>query len=284
MSGLTRGQASILLSWLTTLSVALFLQSRPAARWAGGFALALATLIRVFPGLLGFWLILRGKWRSVLACVVGGLTLFVIVPSLVFGPRGNTALVQQWVRTVALPNDDAAAENNPRYEQMLNPRIDKNQSVQATLIRWLAPREEAGGADRRETTARRAATAINALLLLATLAACVLAQRRSSGRDVPLLQASAVLVLCLLVPPVSWVHNYSLMILPLAVAIVRSRGGARNAAAATLHRLAVVAWLAGFVACFTDLGYSGGGFLLGALCVWAALAFDLLTLTPPRLS
>ena len=121
MSGLTRGQASILLSWLTTLSVALFLRSRPAARWAGGFALALATLIRVFPGLLGFWLILRGKWRAVLACVVGGLTLFVVVPSLVFGPRGNAALVRQWVRTVALPNDDAAAEKQPALRANAQP-------------------------------------------------------------------------------------------------------------------------------------------------------------------
>ena len=279
MSGLTRGQASVILSWLVVVSVASFLKNGRLGRWGGAFALALATLIRVFPGLLGLWLVLGRRWSAVFACVVAGLTLLLIIPSLLFGPRGNLDLVGQWVRTVALPTDNAAAEDNVRYGQMLDPRIDKNQSVQATLIRWLAPDEERGGADRREKLARRLATGVNAGLVLATLAAAFIAGRRRPGHvPAAVVQAAAFCVLCLLVPPVSWVHNYSLMMLPLAVAVSRTWDGS------TPLRIALLLWLAGVVACFTDAGYRGGGFAIGALGVWVVLVLDLLTPPPARVS
>ena len=279
MSGLTRGQASVMLSWLTVLSVAAFVRGGAAGRWGGAVALSLATLIRVFPGLLGLWLLLRGQWKSAIACAVAGLVLLMVVPSLVFGPRGNVALLGQWYATVAAPTGDAAAEDNERYGQMMNPRIRKNQSVQAVLVRWVAPREEPGEADPRETLARRIATGVNVVLMATTLGACVVAGRRRPGdTSVAVTQASAICLLMLFVPPVSWAHNYSLMILPLALAVARGRG---DGPAARGYRLAVIAWAVGFAACFTKAGYGGGGFLIGALFVWGAITLDLLR-TPAR--
>jgi hypothetical protein len=279
MSGLTRGQASVILSWLIIVSIDCFLRERRETiglRWGGAFALALAAAIRIYPILLGFWLLLRRKWEAALACVVAGVALTLIVPAAVFGPMGNMQLLVEWVTTVALPTGDAAAEGNARYEQMMDPRIAKNQSVQAVLVRWLAPSEEAGG-DAREALARRLAAGVNAGLVVVTLGACLAgARRRGNDPQLPLVQAGALVMLLVLVPPVAWVHNFSVVILPLALAVVRAGrpGGDR------LCALAVVFWLAGATLSFVPIVYWAGGYLMGGLSLWAALVTDLLRSVP----
>ena len=66
------------------------------------------------------------------------LVLVFLAPSAVFGVAGNTALLRQWVTTIALPaNQPQGAEKNIRYEQMIDPAVTRNQSVQASLIRTL---------------------------------------------------------------------------------------------------------------------------------------------------
>ena len=284
MSGLTRGQASVMLSWLTIVGIDWLMRERPdrlALRWGGAFALALAAAIRIFPVLLGLWLILRRKWEAALACIVAGVALTVVFPAAVFGPMGNMQLLVEWVTTIALPTGDAAAESNARYTQMMDPRIDKNQSVQAVLVRWMAPTEESG-ADARERLARQIGLAVKIGLVGITLVASFVAgrRRRDDGGPIPMLQASAFVFLLLAVPPVSWTHNYSLMALPLAVLWVLASGPARSLPA----RIGLVVWLIGGLAAFipdggTD-GQSGGelagSFLLGGLAVWVATIIELL--------
>ena len=279
MSGLTRGQASVMLSWLTIVSIDLFLRGGARHRWGGAFALALATAIRIFPVLMGLWLLLQRQWQALGACVAAGIVLVFVAPALVFGPRGNLVLVDEWATTIALPTGDAAAiETNVRYGQMMNPRIDKNQSLQGVMIRWLAP-WQVGTLLERDI--RRAATGVGAALLFLTVAACLTAVRRhADDPELPLLQASALLVLTLVLPPVSWTHNYSLMVLPLSLMLVRAtrRDGSMTA------RLAVALWLLLALAAFLpggsradrQLGEEIGVFLFGGLAVWAILMITLL--------
>ena len=90
-----------------------------------------------------------------------------------------------------------------------------------------------------------------------------------------MLQASAISVLVLLIPPVTWIHNLSLMALPLAVLLVLA--SQPNSPRYRLHRAGIVLWLAGGLACLIPLLYWAGGFLFGTLAVWLALVIELVS-------
>lgn len=279
MSGLTRGQASVMLSWLTIVAIDQFQQRRAVARWTGAFARALATTIRIFPGVLGAWLLMQRQWRAALACIVAGIVPTLIVPAFVFGPRRDLALIQEWATTIVLPTGDVEAVANVRYAQMMHPYIGKNQSVQATLIRWAPPAEVVG---RDERAAREAAMAINVGLAAVTLGGCLAGawRRGADDAELPLLQAAVISTLVLFLPPVSWTHNYSLMILPLTLALVRATGPY----ASRVARRVLVVWLLFALVAFVpgigryneQSGESLGAFLAGGLVVWAWLVFELL--------
>ena len=136
LSGIARGQASLLVTYLVVLAVWLCVERR---EWFAAFCLAGAIVLKIFPVLLVVYFLAKRRWLMV-AATGGWLVLLVFVaPSAVFGVAGNLALLRRWVTTIALPaNTPDAAANNVRYQQMIDPRIERNQSVQAVMIRTLA--------------------------------------------------------------------------------------------------------------------------------------------------
>jgi hypothetical protein len=76
---LTLGQVSPILLLASVLALMLIERSRSAlAEWAGGLLLGVATLIKIFPAILVFHALLRGRWRVVLGSIVGGLVCILI--------------------------------------------------------------------------------------------------------------------------------------------------------------------------------------------------------------
>lgn len=260
MSGIARGQASLLVTYLVVLAVWLYVERR---EWFAAFCLAGAIVLKIFPALLGLYFLAKRRW---LMCAATGLWLIVLVwiaPSLVFGVAGNLALLKRWATTIALPaNTPDAAGTNVRYTQMIDPRIDRNQSVQAVMIRTLAGSRKDAPVPQREPLARRVALAINVLLLAITAWCC-----RKQGNEIT--QLGAVTLLMLFCSPVSWNHNYTLLALPVTVAL---------AAPATLKpmRGALVAYLGlSLVSLAVQALYVYGALLWGALSLWAAFAWYL---------
>lgn len=83
-STLSRGQVNILVLACVTSAALMFVRSRRA--W-GGFLLAFAACIKVFPGLLLFYPLARRDWRGMWGYVACGIACMVVLPVLVFGPK-----------------------------------------------------------------------------------------------------------------------------------------------------------------------------------------------------
>lgn len=266
ISGIARGQASSLVTYLVVLSVWLYVERR---EWFAAFCLAGSIVLKIFPALLGVYFLAKRRWTMVIATGLWLILLVWIAPSAVFGVRGNVALLQRWVTTIALPaNQPDESAGNVRYGQMIDPRIPRNQSVQAVLIR-------AFGGDEREPLARRVALAINAGLALVAMWACRQG-RADNGAPATVVQLCVVAMLMLFLSPVSWNHNYTALVLPLALAAaaatVRMPVPARR-----VFRLTLAAYFGlSIVSMPVKPLYAYGALLWGALAVWAAFVWWLM--------
>jgi hypothetical protein len=272
LSGITRGQASLLVTYLVVISVWLYVQRR---EWFAGFCLAGSIVLKIFPALLVLYFLAKRRYRMVVATGVWLVVLIWIAPSCIFGVRGNNALLRQWVTTIALPaNKPEQAANNVRYGQMINPRLDRNQSVQAVFIRWLAGSTTETADPSREALARRVAVVVNLCLLLITAWGC---RRGRAEEDRPetTLQLCVIVLLMLFLSPVSWNHNYTLLVLPLAVAVAASTdasgGSSRTVFGVALAFFLILILLSLVVKPL----YVFGALLWSALTIWAAFVWKL---------
>ena len=98
--GLTRGQASVLMSWLV---IAAIFWDKKERTTAGAACLAGAVLLKAFALTLLFYYAWRGKWKMVSATLVAILLGGLVLPSAVFGWHGNLHYIGEWTREVAGP-------------------------------------------------------------------------------------------------------------------------------------------------------------------------------------
>src|SRR4029077_21248846 len=91
--GLTRGQASVLMTWLVIAAIFWENKGRTAAGAAG---LAGAVLLKAFALTLLCYYVWRGKWKMVAAATVAMVLGGLLLPSAVFGWRGNLAYLGGW--------------------------------------------------------------------------------------------------------------------------------------------------------------------------------------------
>lgn len=265
MSGMARGQISVLILYLVTLGIGLIVDRRPS--WAG-FALAGAIVLKIAPVLLLGWYVLQKQWKALTATLVWLVVLVLVIPSAVLGPAKNLALLTEWVNTIALPTRESGGVTaNSRFEQMIDPRNNRNQSLQATAIRVAAGKAIDRGAD-NEPLARGLATSVTLVLLGISAWACLKTRQ-------PLLQAGVLVLLILLLPPVSWFHSHVLLLVPVSIAL----GGWLSAPETLRGRMLG----AGYVACllgsllmlFQSFAHFGSQFW-GTLALWLALIGALL--------
>ncbi|MCX7887681.1 MAG: DUF2029 domain-containing protein, partial [Verrucomicrobiae bacterium] len=256
VSGLERGQTSPLIAWLVTVAVGCVLER---AWWRGGAALAGAIVLKIFPALLVPFLAWKRQWRSVVAAGIWLAVLIFAVPSCVFGFEGNWKLLHQWWGAVARPaNEPERALENRRFGQMINPRIDRNQSLQAVTIRWFG--------EGCERVARFAAMVVNLMLVLVS---CVAMRCRAVQPRRLLPELCIVLVLMVVLAPVSWLHNFIVLLLPLAVAV-----GLGFGCGVKPMQVAVGAFaFAMFAARVVPACYKYGCVLLATLLLWAVFVW-----------
>gem|GEM_PF-1247429 len=85
--------AALLLAWV---------QLARGRQLSAGLLVALATLLKAFPGLLVVWLLLKRRFRAVGGFLLGLAIGAGLLPSLLFGPAENLRLHHQWLQRVVI--------------------------------------------------------------------------------------------------------------------------------------------------------------------------------------
>jgi hypothetical protein len=211
--GLTRGQASVLMSWLV---IAAIFWEQKGKTWAAAAALGGAVLLKAFALTLVAYYLWRARRKmaaaSLVAIFVGGLVL----PSAVWGWRGNLHYITEWTRDVAAPalGSESTRTHSELYDQLLSMQRPRNQDLGSVMQRLFE-----GNQPRLLVIAVALALALPIWLV----------GRRANSETEPLI-LGAVVVWMLLVSPVAEDHYFSLYVLPAAYALAASMR------ASALHR------------------------------------------------
>jgi Glycosyltransferase family 87 len=200
--GLTRGQASVLMSWLV---IAAIFWERKGRTAAGAACLAGAVLLKAFALTLLCYYVWRGRWKMVAATlaaiVLGGLLL----PGAVFGWHGNLHYISEWTHEVAAPalGSESSRTHSELYDQLLSMERPRNQDLGSVMQRLAEGNQ----------------TRVMVLALAAVLALPIwLLGRKGNAGSEPLI-LGAIVVWMLLVSPVAEDHYFSLYVLPAAYAL-----------------------------------------------------------------
>jgi hypothetical protein len=200
--GLTRGQASVLMSWLVIAAIFWEKKGRTAA---GAACLGGAVLLKAFALTLLCYYIWRGKWKMVAATLVAILLGGLVLPSVVFGWRGNLHYIGEWTNEVAAPalGSESSRTHSELYDQLLSMERPRNQDLGSVMQRLIKGDQ----------------TRLMVLAIAAVLALPIwVLGRRANARSEPLI-LGAVVVWMLLVSPVAEDHYFSLYVLPAACAL-----------------------------------------------------------------
>ena len=132
--GLTRGQASVLMTWLVI--AAIFWEHKGKTR-AAAACLGGAVLLKAFALTLLCYYVWRGRQKmaaaSLVAIFLGGLVL----PSAVFGFRGNIHYIGEWTQEVAAPalGSESSRTHSELYDQLLSMERPRNQDLGSVMQR-----------------------------------------------------------------------------------------------------------------------------------------------------
>ena len=206
--GLTRGQASVLMSWLVI--AAIFWENK-GRTLAAAACLAGAVLLKAFALILLCYYAWRRRWTmaaaTLVAIVLGGLVL----PSAVWGWHGNLHYISEWTHEVAAPalGSESSRSHSELYDQLLSMERPRNQDLGSVMQRLIE-----GDQTRLMVLALAAALGLPIWIL----------GRKANAQSEPLI-LGAVVVWMLLVSPVAEDHYFSLYVLPAAVALAALMGG-----------------------------------------------------------
>lgn len=266
------GQVSPLLLLLCTGSLYLILQADPShgEGAAAGILMALATMVKVSPGLLLLYLAATKRWR-ILAYALGGLVACLLLGVIWAGGLPNTLT---YFRTV-LP---------ALYGQRLEIIHPDNQALPALFIRLFTPASYTVALlskdDWRAITftplinsqglATAASWASAGLLLLVTAVAGL----RARARERLALVLAMALLVSLLIVSCTFYHMYVLLLLPLALLVRQSRRLQHRsllALALVIYVLATAQRYANWLVFLTHSAWLATFGLYAALLLWGAL-------------
>lgn len=266
-STLARGQVNLLLLALLTGFIAAVLRGRRAG---AGWWLAAATCLKVIPGLLVLYPLVRRDRRMIGHYALGLVAGLVVVPLGTLGWERTITTAQSFAEGTLLPG---VKNDGGRLSQELTDMTSTdNQSIQAMVHNALHPDRAA-----RPPTAAVTTKIAHVLIGLALIGVTFAATRRiPDERDRVLFLLGGLVIVSVAVTPVNHTH-YMVLAVPVVLGLVHFelqwRGEFRWGAALTVvvvvHLvsgiLPRVPFLPGYET-FRDLGFT----MLGTLVVWAA--------------
>ena len=195
-NNIEHGQINLPTLALTLWAIVVGEEERPIA---SGAMLAVAILIKPFAGLAALFLLLEGKWRSILVSIACGL-LLMFAPTLVFGPRGALDQTVAYLQVVSSMTD--------RYTTMLT-----NQSATSAIARLMSLAARAGA------PASHASLYIGTGIELALVAAVVTWFFRlpdSEGQALRPHRFQLAALFCIMpsLVPISWKSYYVALLVP----------------------------------------------------------------------
>jgi hypothetical protein len=240
---ITRSQLGIL---MLTLFVAALCCHREGKPFFAGLLVALATMLKVYSALLVLYFVYRKEWQALIGCAVGFLGFALVIPSAVFGSELAVGLSVYWFSEVVLPFVKPYGESLP-FPELQSHTIAKNQSLYGTfshIVEMLQGRALGPGC-----VWIKAAVAVGCVALLVLLFLGWRGKKESFGPHRLLFEWSISMMFGLLIIPTAWSHYFSLLVFPLASAMLHFHDGASAGDRRLLRRsLIAVAVLSGVYA------------------------------------
>ena len=268
---------------LLFLVVATWFLAERGHEWEAGLALGLATVIKLIPGLLIVFFLLKGRWRLAVAAAAVTLVLGLGLP---LGTRG-------WRRTLAEHQEfyRRAVEKHSAYQTITSDKPIKanygNNALPIVLRRLLSP-VNAGGASQPPLLVNVADLpgptifGIYTGLMVVLIGLSVVCTFRVRGRwsdgtpgDVDLLRVQFGVGCCLmlLASPLVWTHYLPLAYWPLAVIADRAERTMRSTGRRPwVCSVTLLIWLAAAGLLAWPAARAAGAPLAGVLCLWVALS------------
>jgi alpha-1,2-mannosyltransferase len=214
---LSRGQANILVVALIAGMYAAAMRNR---RFASGLWLAGACCLKIFPGLLLLFPIVRRDWRALVGVVVGTILLLGVLPGVAFGPKGAVRETERFLKFVAAPGlfspDVYSAEDQALVkalaEELHDMTAKQSQSFMA-VIHYMRYPQGGPRPQKPDADAKAIHFAMSGLMVLLAWGAAERAGRKSN-----LLPSQWLVILgnfstaMLLIVPMSHMHYYCMML------------------------------------------------------------------------
>jgi alpha-1,2-mannosyltransferase len=199
LSAAVRGQPSVAGLSAAVLGLAAFAAGRARAA-AIGFAAA--TAVKLFP--VGYAALTVFADRGRTARLTGAvLVALLLLPAAVHGIDRNFLWLRRCVE-VSTPPATRAQADPQRYEHTLDPRLSRNQSLEAVLLRNFCDDGDLDRGDGRAPAVRVAARGVAALWLLIAAVLGRRAARQGRTVEAAALWATPLVVAC----PVAWSHYF----------------------------------------------------------------------------
>jgi hypothetical protein len=270
-NGLRWQNISLVVTYLLIASLWLYLHDRPY--WAG-LCLAGGVVLKLFPALLVLYFVGKGRFRVVASAATWLVVMLVVIPSVVFGWKGNQAYLRQWWTEVCLSASvpDAVA-GRAVYKQAYSVARTNNQSVQAVLYRLLSNKSHIDNSS-TDRWARLVGRAVAAVLLLVSAHALWLG-RSETNRPRVVLEFCFVSLVMLLVSPVTLFHYFTLLALPVTVATM-SLAGTMPSRQTRGYLIGLAAYgTANLAASVSTFCFTHGVLLIGVLALWVSFFWAL---------
>lgn len=204
----TRGQPDIMVTFLAVAILYLYMQKKDV--WAGLlFAFTVAFKFSPLAPLIVLFLVKR-DWKVCASFFIGIILFVVVLPSLFIGTEQNWFFVTEWNRIMSHAVSEAGHESH-LWAQVVTPFAEDNQSLYATITRWVWPSESVLVAN--SNSFLRWGVRAFSFLLLGLLAFLSRKKREEVSREKLLLEYSLYTVLIFFASPVASLHHYIILYL-----------------------------------------------------------------------
>ena len=228
-NNLRHGNANMFVAFGITLGLWLMLQNRrPWREFSSGVAIALATAIKVTPGLFGLYLLWTWRKRGMVGGALGLVFFLLLVPALPMGFSQAIARLKEYKAHIASAATGEDAEQDPIGHEggADQKQLEGGISLRGSLTRYLTPKPMhfkdklyyANIVDWPETTVRRICQILEFLLFGATV---FLTARKVARSDLAGIALSWGLIATamLLISPLTRKAHLCALLIPAAVAI-----------------------------------------------------------------
>ncbi len=266
------GAFGLLLSSLIVLGWVCFERRQ---EWRTGFLIALAALLKLLPGALLVYFLLKGRWR-VLAAAGGTFALVGVgLPLVMLGP-------QETLRQHRALAESAAAHSARHTIFADKPKkiIGSNNALPTTLRRLLTP-IDTQPSDHPEHQPARVNIAdwspanvwglfIALMVTIAVASIAVTLPRRPGNPTAERAQYGVWCCVALLATPLMWTHYLPLIYWPLAIACYEAETRRRDISR-ILVIAALVIWLLGALALASPTLRAQGAQIISVAMIWLAM-------------